>query len=92
MDKKVVRCIFIGYDSQRKGWRCYDPTTRKCYTSRNVVFDESSSWWSSEKEILPDSDVFKDELQYAQIQLNLVKLKMQLMVISEMLKLKVLAN
>ena len=71
MDKKAVRCIFVGYDGQRKGWRCCDPTTGKCYTSRNVVFDESSSWWSSENEILPDSDVFKDELQSAQIQLSL---------------------
>ncbi|KAL6327017.1 hypothetical protein AAG906_013184 [Vitis piasezkii] len=71
MDKKAVRCVLVGYDSQRKGWRCYDPTTGKCYTSRNVVFDESSSWWSSEKEILPDSDVFKDELQSARIQLSL---------------------
>ncbi|RVW59275.1 Retrovirus-related Pol polyprotein from transposon TNT 1-94 [Vitis vinifera] len=71
MDKKVVRCVLVGYDSQRKGWRCCDPTTGKCYTSWNVVFDESSSWWSSEKEILPDSDVFKDELQSARIQLSL---------------------
>lgn len=75
IDKKAVRCIFVGYDSQQKGWRCCDPTTGKCYTSRNVVFDESSSWWSSEKEILPHSDVFKDELQSAQIQLSLGKTK-----------------
>ncbi|KAJ8627709.1 hypothetical protein MRB53_021016 [Persea americana] len=60
MEKKAVRCIFVGYDSQRKGWRCCDPTTRKCYTSRNVVFDEASSWWSSNKEVLPDSEVFKE--------------------------------
>lgn len=33
MDKKVVRCVLVGYDSQRKGWRCCDPTTGKCYTS-----------------------------------------------------------
>ncbi|KAL6312964.1 hypothetical protein AAG906_038533 [Vitis piasezkii] len=69
--KKAIRCVLVGYDSQRKGWRCCDPTTGKCYTSRNVVFDESSSWWSSEKEILPDSNVFKDELQSARIQLSL---------------------
>ncbi|RVW91817.1 Retrovirus-related Pol polyprotein from transposon TNT 1-94 [Vitis vinifera] len=71
MDKKVVRCVLVGYDSQPKRWRCCNPTTGKYYTSRNVVFDESSSWWSSEKEILPDSDVFKDELQSARIQLSL---------------------
>ena len=63
MDKKVGRCIFIVYDSQRKGWRCCDPTTEKCYMSRNLEFDEASSWWSPDKEVLPDSDVFKDMIQ-----------------------------
>ncbi|KAE8688597.1 hypothetical protein F3Y22_tig00110963pilonHSYRG00163 [Hibiscus syriacus] len=62
-DKKVVRCIFVGYDSQRKGWKCCDPISGRCYTSRNVVFDEASSWWSSEKEVLPDSREFGDKLQ-----------------------------
>ncbi|KAK3030594.1 hypothetical protein RJ639_039680 [Escallonia herrerae] len=71
MDKKAVRCIFVGYDNQRKGWRCCDPVTRKCYTSRNVVFDEASSWWSSDKEVLPDSNVFKEALESSQIHLSL---------------------
>uniref|UniRef100_A0A2N9EU04 GAG-pre-integrase domain-containing protein n=1 Tax=Fagus sylvatica TaxID=28930 RepID=A0A2N9EU04_FAGSY len=52
-DKKAIRCIFVGYDSQRKGWRCCDPTTGRCYTSRNVIFDEASSWWSEDKATLP---------------------------------------
>lgn len=34
MDKKVVRCIVVGYDNQRKGWRCCDPTSEKCCMSR----------------------------------------------------------
>ncbi|KAE8663053.1 hypothetical protein F3Y22_tig00113123pilonHSYRG00166 [Hibiscus syriacus] len=62
-DKKAVRCIFVGYDSQRKGWKCCDPISGRCYTSRNVVFDEASSWWSSEKEVFPDSREFGDKLQ-----------------------------
>ncbi|KAL4272543.1 hypothetical protein GQ457_13G024990 [Hibiscus cannabinus] len=48
-DKKAIRCIFVGYDDARKGWKCCDPTTGKCYTSRNVVFDEASSWWSPQR-------------------------------------------
>ncbi|KAL3502821.1 hypothetical protein ACH5RR_037270 [Cinchona calisaya] len=32
-DKKAVQCIFVGYDNQRKGWRCLDPTSGKCYVS-----------------------------------------------------------
>ncbi|KAL4352591.1 hypothetical protein GQ457_06G020380 [Hibiscus cannabinus] len=71
MDKKAVRCIFVGYDKQRKGWKCCDPTTGKCYVSRNVVFDEASSWWSSDKELLPDSDTLKRDLQSSQVQLKL---------------------
>ena len=62
-DKKAVRCIFVGYDDRRKGWKCCDPTTGRCYTSRNVVFDEMSSWWSSENLELPDSKEIEDQLQ-----------------------------
>ncbi|KAJ0104599.1 hypothetical protein Patl1_19397 [Pistacia atlantica] len=53
----------LGYDSQRKGWKCCDPITGRCYTSRNVVFDEASSWWSLEKESTTDSKEFRDKLQ-----------------------------
>ena len=63
MDKKAVRCIFVGYDSQRKGWRCCDPTTGRCYTSRNVVFDEASSWWSTQQVILPDSKEIEGKIE-----------------------------
>ncbi|KAF2283864.1 hypothetical protein GH714_016626 [Hevea brasiliensis] len=73
MDKKAIRCIFVRYDSQKKGWRCCDPTIGKCYTSWNVVFDEASLWWSSNKEVLPESDVFKDVLESPQIQIRLGK-------------------
>ena len=62
-DKKAIRCIFLGYDSERKGWKCCDPTTNHCYTSRNVVFDEASSWWSSEQTVLPDTKDLEDKMQ-----------------------------
>lgn len=62
-DKKAVRCIFVGYDNQRKGWKCCDPTNGRCYTSRDVVFDEASSWWSSEKKVFPDSNDIEEILQ-----------------------------
>ncbi|KAH0686945.1 hypothetical protein KY284_017498 [Solanum tuberosum] len=61
-DKKVVRCIFVGYDEQRKGWKCCDPTTNRTYVSRNVVFDEASSWWPKEVS-LPDSIALEQKLQ-----------------------------
>ncbi|ERN09060.1 hypothetical protein AMTR_s00163p00055330 [Amborella trichopoda] len=44
----MVWCIFGGYDTEMKGWRCCDPTTERCYTSWDVVFDEVSPWWTLE--------------------------------------------
>ncbi|KAG6424918.1 hypothetical protein SASPL_115341 [Salvia splendens] len=43
LDPKAKRCIFIGYDTHRKGWRCMDPEIKKVVVSRDVVFDEISS-------------------------------------------------
>ncbi|KAL6331789.1 hypothetical protein AAG906_020131 [Vitis piasezkii] len=33
-------CIFIGYCSNQKGFRCYDPSSRRVYISINMIFDE----------------------------------------------------
>ncbi|KAJ0078370.1 hypothetical protein Patl1_36937 [Pistacia atlantica] len=33
-------CIFIGYCSNHKGFRCFDPSSRQVYISRNVIFYE----------------------------------------------------
>ncbi|XP_019178881.1 PREDICTED: uncharacterized protein LOC109174043 [Ipomoea nil] len=71
MEKKTVKCIFVGYDNQRKGWRCCDPTIEKCYTSRNVVVDEASSWWSSGERVLTNSNSSKDVLESSPVQLGL---------------------
>ncbi|KAJ0865146.1 putative RNA-directed DNA polymerase [Helianthus annuus] len=71
MEKKAVRCIFTGYDSERKGWRCCDPISNRCYVSRNVVFDENSSWWSENKEPLPDTEFIKEKLESNMINLTL---------------------
>ena len=61
-DKKAIRCIFVGYDEQKKGWKCCDPNTNKIYVSRNVVFDEASSWWAN-KVVLPDTHELQEKLQ-----------------------------
>lgn len=44
-DAKAEKCVFIGYDTQRKGWKCMNPKTHKFITSRDVVFDEMSSYY-----------------------------------------------
>ena len=63
LDKRAVRCIFVGYDNRVKGWRCCDPSIGKIYVSRDVIFDEALSWWSNENVVLPDSLELEDEVQ-----------------------------
>jgi hypothetical protein len=34
-------CIFLGYPANTKGYRCYNPETRRVLTSRHVYFEET---------------------------------------------------
>lgn len=35
-----LKCMFLGYNLQHKGYRCLDPTSSKVYISRHIVFNE----------------------------------------------------
>jgi len=49
LDPKAKKCIFIGYSLEQKGYRCFNPSTQKLQVSRDVVFNEMVSWYSSLK-------------------------------------------
>ena len=40
LDAKARKCIFLGYSSNRKGYRLYDQSSRKVIHSRDVKFNE----------------------------------------------------
>ena len=44
IDPNAKKCIFVGYDTHRKGWKCMDLETKMIIVSRDVVFHEISSY------------------------------------------------
>lgn len=61
LDPKAKKCVFVGYDPCRKGWKCMDPETKKFITSRDVVFDEISSYYANQKNMVEKA--VADEVQ-----------------------------
>ena len=39
---RSTKCVFLGYPSRHKGYRCLDLSTRHIIISRHVVFDEQT--------------------------------------------------
>ena len=42
---KSEECILVGYSSTKKAYKCFNPSTRAVRISRDVIFDESASWY-----------------------------------------------
>src|SRR5664279_186397 len=41
LEPRVVKCLFLGYGSGVKGYKLWNPETKKTFMSRSVVFNES---------------------------------------------------
>ncbi|KAG9453117.1 hypothetical protein H6P81_006021 [Aristolochia fimbriata] len=49
LDDKSVKCVFIGYHNKIKGYKLYNPVTRKTLASRDVILKEEKEWsWTQE--------------------------------------------
>ncbi|KAM2882470.1 hypothetical protein COP2_015447 [Malus domestica] len=40
LEPRAIKCVFMGYSSSQKGYKCYNPHTGKLVVSRDVRFDE----------------------------------------------------
>ncbi|XP_069148339.1 uncharacterized protein [Solanum lycopersicum] len=50
LDEKSQKCVFLGYSDVTKGYRLLDDKTNKLVVSRDVIFDEKTTWnWEDKK-------------------------------------------
>ncbi|KAL1549825.1 Beta-galactosidase 8 [Salvia divinorum] len=42
----AIKCVFLGYGRNQKGYRCYDPTTQTMHTTLNCDFVEGEFFYS----------------------------------------------
>ncbi|CAL9016991.1 unnamed protein product [Prunus brigantina] len=47
LDHCALRCVFIGYSSTQKGYKCYHPPTQKVHVTSDVTFHEEVPYYVS---------------------------------------------
>ncbi|CAJ2640820.1 unnamed protein product [Trifolium pratense] len=45
-DPRSLKCVFIGYSSTQKGYKCYHPPSNKFFVFRDVNFHEQESYFA----------------------------------------------
>jgi histone deacetylase 1/2 len=42
LSPRSAACVFLGYPADHRGYLCYEPKSRRVFTTRHVVFDETA--------------------------------------------------
>ncbi|CAJ2659174.1 unnamed protein product [Trifolium pratense] len=45
LDKRAIKCVFVGYGSTQKGYRAYHPISKRFYISMDVTFLEDNFFY-----------------------------------------------
>ncbi|KAK2987530.1 hypothetical protein RJ640_030199 [Escallonia rubra] len=63
LDPRARKCVFVGYAPTQKGYKCYDPCSRKMFVTMDVTFFEFKPFFDThllEKNKDEDSEVFDE--------------------------------
>jgi hypothetical protein len=61
-------CVFLGYSTRHKGYRCYHLETSRIFISRNVIFHDSFfSQYFPANSLLTRSSLFQDCLRFSSL-------------------------
>ena len=60
LQARSTPCVFLGYPSDHRGYKCYDISSRKIFVARHVVFDEAKFPFSQVHKPVPNTYSFLD--------------------------------
>ena len=63
LDPKSRKYIFLGFEKDVKGYRLWDPTSKKKVISRDTIFDETFMLKQNEAEVCEDSPKEKSTVE-----------------------------
>jgi hypothetical protein len=58
LDPQATKCIFVGYASTQKGYKCWDPTGRMLFLSMDVTFREKEPYYTKKNDFDPFLEEF----------------------------------
>ena len=44
LDDKSVKCVLLGFSSESKAFKMFDPVEKRIHISRDVIFEEDKKW------------------------------------------------
>lgn len=56
LDARALKCVFIGYGTHQKRYKCYHPPTQKYFVTMNVTFYEDTCYFIPNDTRLQDND------------------------------------
>ncbi|KAM2191919.1 hypothetical protein ACFX1Q_027665 [Malus domestica] len=60
LDPRATKCIFLGYSSTQKGYKCYNPQLKKLIVSKDVQFHETNSYYSKSLDSTSQGEIILD--------------------------------
>ena len=60
LDPRAKKCVFIGYASNKKWYKCYNPQTKKMYVSMDVSFIKDK-YFFNKNSLQGENDVMKEK-------------------------------
>ena len=46
LDPRARKCVFVGYSPTQKGYKCFDPISRKMFVTIDVTFFETKKYFA----------------------------------------------